>query len=145
VLVCFQVPVAPNPQENDYLEMLYRLLPKEELDDDTSIDALPKQPQDNSPFPLYLTVSLRPDATSSPLGLSPLPVVLRAYGAYGLAADLSFCPDDLPLLDRYALSVLRFYKTCFLVFHISIQTRSLFMEYQYLVYGMMGVLNCPEG
>lgn len=30
----------------------------------------------------------------------PRPVVLRAYGAYGLCADVSFQPDDLPLLDR---------------------------------------------
>lgn len=32
----------------------------------------------------------------------PRPVVLRAYGAYGLCADVSFQPDDLPLLDRCA-------------------------------------------
>jgi hypothetical protein len=101
-----QVPVAADPEEQDYLEMLYRLLPQEELEDDDTVDALPKQPQLDTPFSLFLTVSLRPDAVTSPLGLSPLPVVLRAYGAYGLPADLSFCPDDLPLLDRYVVYVL---------------------------------------
>ena len=44
---------------------------------------------------ITLVHSCQAAALSEPSG-----VVMRAYGAYGLCADMSFNPDDLSLLDR---------------------------------------------
>ena len=95
-----QVPIAAEPQEADYLEMLFRLLPEEDVPLDGDPAPRPEPLEGETPYSLHLTMVHRPAAVAAPLCQAPLPVVLRAYGAYGLPADLSFCPDDLPLLDR---------------------------------------------
>ena len=57
---------------------------------------------DEERITLVVTLVWHPGALSAPLRAAPAPAVVRAYGAYGLPADLAFAPDDLPLLDRCA-------------------------------------------
>jgi hypothetical protein len=79
--------------------MIYRLLPRDVLEDPEA-DARPSLLIGAPKISLALTIVHNPSATTAPLRKGLLPVVVRAYGAYGVCADLSFEPDDLPLLDR---------------------------------------------
>lgn len=97
-----QVPIKDAAAQEDYLEMIYRLLPKEAVVEDADAEARPSLLADAPPIALVLTIAHRPAALLAPLRKGPHAVVMRAYGAYGLAADLSFCPDDLCLLNRCA-------------------------------------------
>jgi hypothetical protein len=124
-----QVPVAAAPHEREYLEMIYSLPrrctssseirgaskiapldtpcmssatpePQEEEggdgDDMRAAEARLDVAAEASGMKMPLTVVWRGDLDPG----RPRPVVMRAYGAYGLCADVSFQPDDLPLLDR---------------------------------------------
>lgn len=112
VAVGAQVPVAAEPQEVDYLEMVYSLAPRvaaasdvgtagggegAEADDHSAAEARISTRADGGGAVMPLTVAWQGD-----LGSSPRPAVLRAYGAYGLCADVGFHPEDLPLLQRCA-------------------------------------------
>eukprot|EP00892_Ulva_mutabilis_P003538 jgi/Ulvmu1/1556/UM110_0019.1 len=107
------VPVAAEPQEADYLEMVFSLLPRveaasggggaagaaqeegAEADDHSAAEARIAQRAGASGAQMPVTLAWQGD-----LGGGPRPAVLRAYGAYGLCADVGFHPDDLPLLHR---------------------------------------------
>lgn len=129
-----QVPVAAAPREREYLEMIMSLPRRcptsgavlstdntstsskvpgmEQLfaeaqadeggdgDDERAAEARLDVAAASSGVKMPLTVVWRGDLDPG----RPRPVVLRAYGAYGLCADVSFQPDDLPLLDRYGES-----------------------------------------
>jgi hypothetical protein len=95
-----QVPVKAEAGEEDYLEMVYRLLSTPAGEDDVDAEARPSLLEGAPLISLVLTIVHRPEAARAAMGAAPLPAVLRAYGAYGVPADLAFAPDDLPLLDR---------------------------------------------
>ena len=107
-----QVPVAAEPQEADYLEMVYSLVPRveaasngaaaaaaegAEADDLSAAEARVAGRAGGSGALMPVTLAWQGDLSSG-----PRPAVLRAYGAYGLCADVGFHPDDLPLLHRCA-------------------------------------------
>ena len=101
-----QIPIKADAGEADYLEMIYRLLGTSNDEEDLEAEARPSLLNEKETlFTLNMTLVHRPAAVEAPVGAAPLPTVLRAYGAYGVPADLSFAPDDLPLLDRYAVTV----------------------------------------
>lgn len=123
-----QVPVAATPREREYLEMIMSLprrcptsgavLGTSSTPLDTScMTSLNPKAQDEEgcdgddarAAEARLDAAAKASGAKMPLTVAwtgdldpgrPRPVVLRAYGAYGLCADVSFKPDDLPLLHR---------------------------------------------
>ena len=104
--------MAAEPQEVDYLEMVYSLAPRvaaasdggaagggegAEADDHSAAEARIATRADGGGAVMPVTLAWQGD-----LGSTPRPAVLRAYGAYGLCADVGFHPEDLPLLQRCA-------------------------------------------
>lgn len=85
----FMTLLTPEPQEQEQEE-------GGDGDDSRAAEARLNVAAKASGVKMPLTVVWRGDLDPG----RPRPVVLRAYGAYGLCADVSFQPDDLPLLDR---------------------------------------------